>query len=476
MKRGGIGPPNSAHSTLAAPRLAILPFTAGAGVPAYLCEALTQDAGQRLREANTGALSVIESDSVATLTRRPMSPAQIGAALQADLVLKGELQMLPGRYRLRIEMLRGDDGSTLWCDDQLLPLIQGNDLSAELVNRVIQRLGLGVTLSAGGEEAGEPSQEAYELVWRAHSEWKSLQRHQMQDGLRRLVRAVELAPHWLRARVEFVNLCAYQAEYGFMAPQVAARLIQKTAVGADDVGNEALLPALGWIRFHVDRNLPAAVSAFARSAHLPHDWWLTRIRVNFALSRHRFGEAIGLLEQAIALDPYSAGLHARLAWALHLAGEAEEAVERIDFALREFPGHELTKLFAVQILSANNQAKRAVTLAEDLVRICPYLDPALSARAYALACAGEKQQARQLLEELEWLSRERYVMRTFTPAVYVELGELDAAVEELTAFDRQRCPWFFQILADPRLKPLAGRDDFEELAGILPAIESGIAE
>ncbi len=44
------------------------------------------------------------------------------------------------------------------------------------------------------------------------------------------------------------------------------------------------------------------------------------------------------------------------------------------------------------------------------------------------------------------LSRERYVLRSFTPATHVALGDMDAALAELRAVNELRCPWFFQCL------------------------------
>jgi hypothetical protein len=37
---------------------------------------------------------------------------------------------------------------------------------------------------------------------------------------------------------------------------------------------------------------------------------------------------------------------------------------------------------------------------------------------------------------------------------------MDAAIEELHAANETRCPWFFQTLADPRLKALHGHPEF----------------
>jgi hypothetical protein len=34
-----------------------------------------------------------------------------------------------------------------------------------------------------------------------------------------------------------------------------------------------------------------------------------------------------------------------------------------------------------------------------------------------------------------------------------------------------RCPWFFEALADPRLEPLRGRPEFQQLCAVLETME-----
>jgi hypothetical protein len=115
------------------------------------------------------------------------------------------------------------------------------------------------------------------------------------------------------------------------------------------------------------------------------------------------------------------------------------------------------------------------TRAENLAARQPHLDMVSALHAYALACAGREEEARVHPRTLEWLSRERFVLSSFTPAVYVALGDLDAAISELHTSADARCPWFFQMLADPRLKPLHGHAEFKEMRAILTRIEATAA-
>jgi tetratricopeptide (TPR) repeat protein len=195
----------------------------------------------------------------------------------------------------------------------------------------------------------------------------------------------------------------------------------------------------------------------------------------FALSRHRFTEAHELLQSALNEDSYSPWLHGRLAWTLHLEGRAAESMDQIRKGLALFPNHGFIALYGAVILAFNGDAARAVQLAQSLVQRSPYLDLATAVHAYALACAGHDDEARTILERLQWLSRERFVPSSFTPAVYLELGDAETALAELRNCAEAHCPWFFQTLADPRLEPLHSRPEFQKLQAILPRMEAAAA-
>lgn len=491
------------------PRLAILPFAGGYGVADYLGSTIAEETMGRLTAERPSAIAILAQDSVFTLARRGLTATEIGRQLRADFVLAGSLRALPMHYRLRAEMIRVSDGTQLWVEDVLVERSRIAGLEAEMVARLIFRLNHSIPANGGAlpddkpsaqaeaEPPAEPAveklaiaaiaertlspddkqREAYEIFQRAHYEWQSLERHRMQDGLQHLLRATELDPSLTGARVDLINLCVTQGFYGFMSSSVAAEIAHRTAatIPEADPRAESIQPALGWIKFHFDRDLPAALEAFSLSAHLPHDPWVTRARAMFALSRHRFGQAIAQLRSAIALDPYSPWLQARLSWALHLNGEANASVDQIRSTLAQFPEHAGTNLYGSVILAFNGEAERACEVAQSLAQRLPYFDLATEVHAYALVCAGRTEEARSILERLQWLGRERFLLRAFTPAVYVALGEFDSAIAELRTANELRCPWFFQMLADPRLKTLQSRPEFQQMQAILTDMEAEAA-
>lgn len=462
------------------PRLVILPFTAGFGVPEYLGPAVAEQTMGQLNSAQPATVAVAARDSSFALARNGLAAQEIGKALDGQLVLAGRVDMTPRSHRLRAEMLRTDDGAQLWIEDLFVERGQTAELSTELVTRLTSRLQSGghalsaVAPPKNGHKTPPQDDEAYELYLRAHHDWQTLERHRMQDAMVSLQRAIELDPKLITARADLAYLYVFQALHGFMAPTIAAQAVHHTALHIPESAGstDALLPALGWIEFSVDRDMPAALDAFSRTEHLPHNPWITRVRSMFLLSRHRFDEAVELLREAIRLDPYSAWLPASLAWALHLAGEREASVEVVNKALALWPEHESVCLFGAAILAYNDEPMRAVEVAEGLVARSPHLDLAIGVHAYALARLGSIEEALTLLERLQWLTRERFVLNAFNAAVHAALGEIDGALDELRAANDIRCPWFFQMLADPRLDRIKTRPQYNELLGELKAMES----
>ena len=486
IKRDGAAPPGTQV------RLAIMPFATRSAVPEHLGSAIAEETTASLASARGLAITVLARDSVSNLALQGLTALQIGQKLQADLVLTGTLQFFSSHYRLRAEMIHVEDGAQIWVEDMLAPRNRTSVLESELMRRLVYRLGVelpgdaaipleanaGIDISAAAageseEEGRSRRAEAYDIFLRGRHQWQSLRRHQMQDGMQHLLRAIELDPSLISAKVDLARLCSTQALYGFMSPGAAAELVHRMADSIPDLPfqAEALLPTLGWMNFFFDRNLPAALLAFYYSAHLPYDPWVSRERTLFAASRHRFNETIEMLREAMRIDPFSPWLHNSLAWALHLDGQKAESLEQVRNCIDRFPGGEGTSLYGSAILVFNGEVEEGARIAQGLAQRSPHFDMAGAAHAYALARAGREDDASTVLERLQWLGRERYVMRGFMPAAYLALGDQQAALGELRAMNEARCPWFFMTLADPRLEPLHGNPEFESLRSILPAME-----
>ena len=461
------------------PRLAVMPFRADQNVAVHLGPAIAEEVISLLTSDPLTPARVVARDSVFSLAAQGLTAHQVGERLQADLVLTGTLRLLPAGVRLRVEMVRVNDGTQIWVEDMLVPDERTPGLESELAHRLSVRLSSGGLYPSGDDSKWQPEnsparREAYDLYLLGHHEWQSLQRHRMQDGAQHLARAIELDPTLYAAQVDLANASVAQAFSGFISPAEEAAQVRRCAeaIPTSVEGAEAILPALGWVRFHVDHDLPGAMRAFATCAHLLHETTITRLRSVMALSRHHFDEAIDIISDALRSDPYSPWLHSRLAWAYHLSGDREKSVTDAIYALELFPEHDGTNVYGAIVLAYNGETQRAVAVSDSMVRRTPYFDVGLAVNAYALARAGRRDEARLLLERLQWLSRERFVLSSFTAAVCLALGDAEGAISELQAAAEARCPWFLQMLADPRLEELQTHPEFIKMTRILERMEN----
>ena len=473
-------------SPLPAPlRIVILPFISVHGAPGHLGPAIAEEIIARLADQGRNfRFSVLARDSVFALAQQGHTAQKVGQILSAQLALTGSLHAVPDHYRLRVEAVRVADAVQLWVEDFLVSRAEVAGPENEIVERILARLGLhSLNLSASAEaphlQPADPvRRDAYEAYRRGRLASLTPLRHHHLEGLQDLLRAVELDPTLVSAHIDLVNAFITRAYCGFLSPGVAAEQARRIARGVPNHsdGNAAILPAIGWIRFHLDHNLDGALRAFEQSADLDYDPCVSRSQVMFALSRHRFHEAIELLESALRFDPFAPWQHARLAWAWHLAGDAERSLHQADHALKLFPDHEGVLFYAAIILAYAGETQRALEITNSLTRSFPHFDLALALHGYALACAGRKEEAAEIVERLQWLGREHYVSSSFTPAILVKLHRRDAALAELRLAEEARCPWFFQMLADPRLKELHEMPDFKRMLGYLRALEASATQ
>ena len=473
------------------PRLAVLPFTTSVGVPEFLGSGISEETMLRLAHTHNPVVDLVARDSVFNLADRGATAREVGAALGADLSLTGTITALPRCFRLRTEMIRVSDAVQLWVEDFMVPHHLFSEADSRVAKSITARIRNTYTVSAAPAIASLSAEaftstpepmvprskarrgEAYTIYLEACAKWNTLERLGMQDAIRGFQHVLDLDASMLEARVHLVHGYLSLSSYGYMRADIAAELARKNAefVLALSPGEQSMYPALGWIYFHHDRDLAAAADAYARPKHPGYNPWALIYEVRFALGQGRFREAISLLRSALDTDPYSPVLHGRLAWALHLAGEQHAAVKQAKRTLELFPGHSGAMFFCAIVFAAasklsdssNDLGARATALATKLIQDSPAMEAGYATLAYAQARQGNLTEARTQLDRQQWMSRERYDMRSFHAPALVELGEFDAAIEALSTAEHQHCPWFFELLHDPRLQPLHGEPEFQRL-------------
>jgi tetratricopeptide (TPR) repeat protein len=191
--------------------------------------------------------------------------------------------------------------------------------------------------------------------------------------------------------------------------------------------------------------------------YLPHffySWYLS--------ARGRFGESIEEGKRIVELQPLSAEEHAMYGLTLYYAGRYDEAVAQSQKALELEPQYPFAHLFLgfcdIQqgnFAKAIGEYQRAHSLFDS-----PW---SLARLGYAYARAGNRQEARNILDSLEHQAMTKYVASDIVATIYVALGDHDRAFEYLQKAYEERAGWMIWLRVDPVWNPLRSDQRFVAL-------------
>jgi tetratricopeptide (TPR) repeat protein len=184
------------------------------------------------------------------------------------------------------------------------------------------------------------------------------------------------------------------------------------------------------------------------------------LRMAFALLtvRSQSEEAIRLAWRARVLDPLSPGTAARLGWNLYLARRYDEAIQECRKALQLHGGDLLAPLFFMGLaLAQTAEFDEAIDVLERAGAISKQPPGILGSLAYTYGRAGRRPEALRMLDRLTRQRETAYVPPAAFVLAYVGLGEHDRAFTWLERAYEDHSTLMILLRVSPELDPL--RDD-----------------
>jgi tetratricopeptide (TPR) repeat protein len=195
------------------------------------------------------------------------------------------------------------------------------------------------------------------------------------------------------------------------------------------------------------------------SSSMTHAWYADCLS---KMGRHE--EAIKELRRARELDPTAVGYSALLGLILYRARRYDEAMVACQKALELDPNRPNALWFMALVHEQKGEIPEAISKLKKAVSLSDApLYRALLGHTYALA--GERAQAKGVLDELSALSRQRYVSPLDIAIVYTGLGDRNSAFQWLEKAYQERTmriqelpdPIFDSLRSDPRFRDLMRR-------------------
>ena len=178
---------------------------------------------------------------------------------------------------------------------------------------------------------------------------------------------------------------------------------------------------------------------------------------------NRFGEAREHLRSARELDPFSPWNALNDCWILHCERRFEPAVQCGENGLAQNPGNFMLRWLMGRTYLAMQRPQPAVASLEAAVEPSGRNRDVLAELALAYGLAGRRDDARRILQELQELSRARYVSPYQLALVHLALGEKKEAYRELERSLAERTPGlgYAALVTEPMLDAFRGDRKFD---------------
>ena len=326
-------------------------------------------------------------------------------------------------------------------------------------------VGLPGETTVGGDETRSPV--AYQLY--AKGRYHVLRRTpaDLRKGVEYLREAVLVDPDYGRAYARLADAHILLAMTSDVAPKESfpqAKAAAARALAIDPELSEARV-SMGIIKFWHDWDWSGAEAEFRRAiAAQPRD---PAAHTFYGHLLSNLGDHTGALQEmrrALDYEPHSALTNALFAQCLYYDGRYDESLAHLQKTLDLDPKLWLThnmigRIYGIKGMydEALQSFSRASALGGSLI--------VRAAAGYTLAAGGRRDEAREILAELQTRATQSYVPPSNLALVHLGLGEHEQALDRLEEAVEARDLLLTFLTVEPRWAGLAGHPRFEALLG-----------
>jgi tetratricopeptide (TPR) repeat protein len=199
----------------------------------------------------------------------------------------------------------------------------------------------------------------------------------------------------------------------------------------------------------------AAEAAFKHALTLnPNDAGTHRRYAWFLMTRGRQQDAIAVMHRAQELNPLSAGIVRNIGLVFYWARQHEQAVAHFRKSLEMDPNVRTAYSGLVYASLQQGLTAQALDLCQQIVNRWGREPWTLWDLGYTLAVSGQRDQARQVLTELQAQAQHTYVKPLAFAWIAIGLEETEQALAWLEQAYAERDPYLTLLNADPVYDPL----------------------
>jgi eukaryotic-like serine/threonine-protein kinase len=458
--------------------VAILPFVNDSKDPnaEYLSDGLTESIINSLSQLPN--LKVMSRNAAFRFKGPNLDPVEAGRSLNVGAVLTGRLVKLDNNFVIKTELIKVDDGSQLWGAEYKSSLADIFSVQDEVSRKISQSLRL--RLSGEDEEKlakrYTKDAEAYQLYLKGRYFWNKRNEEGFRNGIDYFRRAEEKDPTFALAFSGLADSYALLCDIGVVRPvdeMPKAKAAAQKAVDADPELAEAYT-SRAFVRLAYDWDWLGAQSDFQQALKLnpkyptAHQWY-----ASYLMQMGKFSLAKDEIEQAHNLDPLSPIISANTGLYSYYEKNYDDAIAKYKTTLQTDPDFWVARHYLALAYVQKGIHDEAIAELRKLIKapasgaipdqIVEAESEATASLGFAYGMGGKQAEARAIIDQLDALSKKRYVSPLYFAIVYAGLKDNDRAIEYLNkAFDA-RHPGLVLIRIEPMFDGLRGDERFKTL-------------
>ena len=458
--------------------VAILPFVNDSKDPnaEYLSDGLTESIINSLSQLPN--LKVMSRNAAFRFKGPNLDPLEAGRTLNVGAVLTGRLVKLDDNLVIKTELIKVEDGSQLWGAEYKSSLADIFSVQDEVSKKISESLRL--RLSGEDEEKlakrYTKDAEAYQLYLKGRYFWNKRNEEGFRNGIDYFRRAEEKDPTFALAFSGLADSYALLCDIGVVRPldeMPKAKAAAQKAVDADPTLAEAYT-SRAFVRLAYDWDWLGAQSDFQQALKLnpkyptAHQWY-----ASYLMQMGKFNLAKDEIEEAHKLDPLSPIISANSGLYSYYEKNYDDAIAKYKTTLQSDPDFWVARHYLALAYVQKGMHDDAIVELRKLIKapasgaipdqVIEAESEASASLGFAYGMAGKKDEARAILNQLEALSKKRYVSPLYFAIVYAGMKDNDKAIEYLNKAFEARHPGLVLIRIEPMFDGLRADERFKAL-------------
>jgi eukaryotic-like serine/threonine-protein kinase len=447
--------------------LAVLPFFTTSGDPnaAYLAEGIPESLIINL--SRLSELRVMAWSTVVRFRGREVDALEIGRDLGVRAIFAGRMYQFGDDLVIKTELVDVNDGSQLWGAQYRRKLDDLGAIEQELSLEICERLRVKLNEEERRRLAKRYTENAaaYQAYLKGRYYWNQRTARALRKAIESFEEAIKLDDGYALAYAGLADCYCLVSIYGAAPPKAVmprAKAAATKALELDDGLAEAhtsLAAALVWFDWNWEASEREFKHAIELNPHyaVAHHWYASVL----LSAQGRFDEALASEGRALELEPLSLVINSNLGFICYQAARFKEAIEHLRRTL-EMDDNFVYARFHLGLCHAHrgdyDKAIAELKLAIEQAGGRGALIQA--ALGYAYAVAGRRDEALQILAQLQTFPMNRDVSPFYLAMIHAGLDDEEQALKWLESACEERYNWMVWLGVEPMFEKLRGAAPF----------------